>query len=65
MLLGRVYAALVLRGRFIMQDAFFEDFEGLYPEQASLFASRRLLSTEQGSTYSRGETGEWLRMQDL
>ena len=62
MLLGRVHAALVLRGSFIMQGELFEDCEGSYPaEQARLFAVRRLLCAEQGSIYSRGETGEWLQ----
>ncbi len=51
----------MLRGRSIIQDAFLEDFERLYPEQANLFAVRRLLWAEQGNTYSRGETGEWLQ----
>jgi hypothetical protein len=45
-----------------MQGELFEDCEGSYPaEQASLFAVRRLLCAEQGSIYSRGETGEWLQ----
>jgi len=60
-LFRRVYAALVPGGRLIIQDAFLHGSQGLYPEEASLFAVSMLLYTEQGNTYSRRETTEWLR----
>lgn len=48
----RVYSALSPGGRLIMQDAFLHDREGLYPEEASLFAVSMLLFMERGNTYS-------------
>ncbi len=57
----RVRAALKPGGRFILQDAFLRDHEGLYPTQASLFAISMLLSTEQGNTYTASETAKWLK----
>jgi SAM-dependent methyltransferase len=57
----RARAALNPGGRFIVQDAFLHDREGLYPEEASLFAVSMLLFTENGNTYTRAETTAWLR----
>lgn len=59
-LFGRVFDALNPGGRFIIQDAFLHDREGLYPEEASLFAVTMLLFTERGNTYSLRETSSWL-----
>ncbi len=57
----RVLAALAPGGRFIIQDAFLHDREGLYPLEASLFAVSMLLFTEGGNTYSVHETVKWLK----
>ena len=57
----RVRAALAPGGRFILQDAFLHDREGLFPEEASLFAVSMLLFTETGNTYSSTETTKWLK----
>ncbi len=57
----RVYAALNPVGRLIVQDAFLHDREGLFPEEASLFAVTMLLFTETGNTYSVAETTDWLK----
>jgi SAM-dependent methyltransferase len=57
----RALAALNPGGRFIIQDAFLNDREALFPEEASLFAVSMLLFTEGGDTYSAAETTEWLR----
>lgn len=57
----RVYAVLAPGGRPIIQNAFLQDSNGLYPEEASLFAVSMLLYTERGNTYSRRETVERLR----
>lgn len=57
----RVRAALKPGGRFIIQDAFLRDREGLYPTEASLFAISMLLFTEQGNTYTVSETAKWLK----
>ena len=57
----RVRAALKPGGRFIIQDAFLCDGEGLYPTEASLFAVSMLLFTERGDTYTVSETAKWLR----
>jgi SAM-dependent methyltransferase len=57
----RVRAALKPGGRFIIQDAFLHDREGLYPTEASLFALSMLLFTEQGDTYTVSETAKWLK----
>ncbi|MBS0154282.1 MAG: class I SAM-dependent methyltransferase [Nitrospira sp.] len=57
----RVRAALNPGGRFIIQDAFLHDREGLYPVEASLFAASMLLFTERGNTYTASETATWLR----
>ncbi len=57
----RVRAALNDGGRLIIQDAFLHDREGLFPEEASLFAVSMLLFTETGNTYSVAETTAWLK----
>lgn len=57
----RVRASLNPGGRFIIQDAFLHDREGLYPVEASLFAASMLLFTERGNTYTASETATWLR----
>lgn len=57
----RARAALRPGGRFIIQDAFLSDEEGLYPTEASLFAVSMLLFTERGNTYTVSETTKWLK----
>ena len=44
----------------LIQDAFLHDRDGLFPEEASLFAVSMLLFTERGNTYSAAETKAWL-----
>lgn len=56
----RAMAALNPGGRLLIQDAFLHDREGLFPEEASLFAVSMLLFTERGNTYSAAETRAWL-----
>ena len=58
---ARALAALNPGGRFIIQDAFLHDREGLFPGEASLFAVSMLLFTEGGDTYSAAETARWLK----
>ena len=60
-LFKRVSAALNPGGRLIIQDAFLHGREGLFPEEASLFAVSMLLFTETGNTYSVAETTDWLK----
>ena len=57
----RARAALSDGGRLVIQDAFVHDREGLYPEEASLFAVSMLLFTDTGNTYSVADTTAWLR----
>lgn len=57
----RAFAALAPGGRFIIQDAFLHDREGLQPTEASLFAVSMLLFTTGGNTYSASETATWLK----
>ncbi len=57
----RARAALPEGGRFIIQDAFLHDREGLHPGEASLFAVSMLLFTETGNTYSVADTTAWLK----
>ncbi len=57
----RALVALTPGGRFIIQDAFLHDRQGLYPVEASLFAVSMLLFTEGGNTYSASETAKWLK----
>lgn len=57
----RALAALRPGGRLIIQDAFLHDREGLFPEEASLFAISMLLFTERGNTYRAADTVGWLK----
>ena len=57
----RAAAALNPGGRLLIQDAFLLDADGIYPQEANLFAVTMLLFTEGGNTYSLEETGQWLR----
>lgn len=57
----RALAALRPGGRLIVQDAFLHDREGLFPDEASLFAVSMLLFTERGNTYRAAETAAWLK----
>ncbi len=57
----RAFAALTPGGRLIVQDAFLHDREGLYPEEATLFAVTMLLFTETGNTYRLKDTMQWLK----
>jgi len=56
----RAAAALNPGGRLLIQDAFLHDRDGLFPEEASLFAVSMLLFTERGNTYKAAETKAWL-----
>ena len=60
-LFRRMISALSPGGRVMIQDAFLHDREGLYPEEASLFAVSMLLFTERGNTYSLRDTARWLK----
>ena len=60
MLFRRAVASLNPGGRLLIQDAFLHDKDGLFPEEASLFAVSMLLFTERGNTYSAAETKAWL-----
>ncbi len=60
-LFRRVSASLNPGGRFLIQDAFLHDREGLQPDDASLFALSMLLFTESGDTYKAADTSRWLR----
>jgi len=57
----RARAALTEGGRLIIQDAFLHGREGVFPEEASLFAVSMLLFTETGNTYSVADTTSWLK----
>jgi SAM-dependent methyltransferase len=59
-LFRRALASLNPGGRLLIQDAFLHDQDGLFPEEASLFAVSMLLFTERGNTYSAAETRAWL-----
>ena len=56
----RAAAALNPGGRLLIQDAFLHDRDGLFPEEASLFAVSMLLFTERGNTYKAADTKVWL-----
>lgn len=60
-LFRRLTSALNPGGRLLIQDAFVLDRNGLYPQEANLFAVTMLLFTEEGNTYSVAETTKWLR----
>jgi len=57
----RIKTSLNPGGRLIVQDAFLHDREGLFPEEATLFALTMLLATESGNTYSVRDTTAWLK----
>jgi len=59
-LFRRALPSLNSGGRLLIQDAFLHDRNGLFPEEASLFAVSMLLFTEGGNTYSAAETKAWL-----
>jgi SAM-dependent methyltransferase len=59
-LFRRALAALNPGGQLLIQDAFLHDRDGLFPEEASLFAVSMLLFTEEGNTYSAAATKAWL-----
>ena len=59
-LFRRALVSLNPGGRLLIQDAFLHDRNGLFPEEASLFAVSMLLFTERGNTYSVAETRAWL-----
>lgn len=58
----RAAAALNPGGRLLIQDAFLKDTDGLYPQEANLFAVTMLLFTERGNTYTVKDTTTWLRL---
>nr|MBI3613742.1 methyltransferase domain-containing protein [Nitrospirota bacterium] len=58
----RAAAALNPGGRLLIQDAFLQDDDGLYPQEANLFAVTMLLFTERGNTYTVKDTTAWLRL---
>lgn len=60
-LFRKIACALAPGGRLLIQDAFLHDKQGLYPQEASLFAVTMLLFTDGGNTYSVRETTAWLR----
>lgn len=57
----RAATALNPGGRFLIQDAFLHDQDGLFPEEASLFAVSMLLFTESGNTYKAADVKGWLK----
>jgi SAM-dependent methyltransferase len=60
-LFRKIASALAPGGKVLIQDAFLLDKQGLYPQEANLFAVTMLLFTEQGNTYRADETSRWLR----
>lgn len=60
-LFRKMAKALAPGGRLLIQDAFLHDANGLYPQEASLFAVTMLLFTDRGNTYSIRETTKWLK----
>ncbi|HKW85904.1 MAG TPA: methyltransferase [Nitrospiraceae bacterium] len=60
-LFRRLVKALAPGGRLLIQDAFWHDRNGLYPQETNLFAVTMLLFTETGNTYGARETAEGLR----
>jgi SAM-dependent methyltransferase len=60
-LFRKLVSALTPGGRLFIQDAFLLDRQGLYPQEANLFAVTMLLFTPGGNTYGAAETGKWLR----
>jgi SAM-dependent methyltransferase len=60
-LFRKMAKALAPGGRLLIQDAFLHDPNGLYPQDASLFAVTMLLFTDDGNTYPVRETAAWLK----
>ncbi len=60
-LFRKMAKALAPGGRLLIQDAFLHDANGLYPQDASLFAVTMLLFTDDGNTYSVRDTTTWLK----
>ncbi len=60
-LFRKMAKALAPGGRLLIQDAFLHDANGLYPQEASLFAVTMLLFTDRGNTYSVRDTTKWLQ----
>jgi SAM-dependent methyltransferase len=60
-LFRKMAQALAPGGRLLIQDAFLHDANGLYPQEASLFAVTMLLFTDRGDTYSVRDTTAWLK----
>jgi SAM-dependent methyltransferase len=60
-LFRKMARALAPGGRLLIQDAFLHDANGLYPQEASLFAVTMLLFTDRGDTYSVRDTTAWLK----
>jgi cyclopropane fatty-acyl-phospholipid synthase-like methyltransferase len=59
-LFKRCFAALVPKGRLVMQDFILEP-DKTAPKQAALFALNMLVGTPAGSTYSNEEYTAWMR----
>lgn len=57
----KAFTALTPGGRLIVQDAFLHDRNGLFPEEATLFAVTMLLFTETGDTYPLKDVVRWLK----
>jgi SAM-dependent methyltransferase len=60
-LFRKMAKALAPGGRLLIQDAFLHDANGLYPQDASLFAVTMLLFTDEGNTYSVRDATAWLK----
>jgi SAM-dependent methyltransferase len=60
-LFQKMRRALNPGGRVLIQDAFLVDPNGVWPQEANLFAVTMLLFTENGNTYSVDDTTRWLR----
>jgi SAM-dependent methyltransferase len=60
-LFQKMAKALNPGGRVLIQDAFLADLNGVWPQEANLFAVTMLLFTEEGNTYSIDDTTRWLR----
>lgn len=60
-LFRKMVRALTPGGRLLIQDAFLHDGQGLFPQDATLFAGTMLLFTDEGNTYAARDTARWLR----
>jgi O-methyltransferase involved in polyketide biosynthesis len=58
-LLKRCFAALVPKGRVVIQDFILEP-DRTAPKSAALFALNMLVATQAGSTYTEAEYATWL-----